>query len=573
MGEVYKLKPEIRDFILEQKKANQALSCRGLTGIIEKKFQIKVSKSSINSVIKEAGLSMPVGRRLKKRRRRFLKPIEPQPVTEAKPEVAEELVKPLVPEQVPVNIEPISAPVEIKPELPAETMVEAEIRTEVPEETICTGAILLKAADYLMGGSYHILETIKDILNKPESDILAKIESLIYLPLFELSQGGRAEDLSELWALVGRRLSREDILSYLNDLQSLITLHSHIVRIISNTFQEVRCIKINYPDGNILYLDGQLHTVWSTPHIPFDFSGTIYNIKSYLNKYLYKEHPFILFMAPGYDTPTKEFFNFILNLDSKEKSVSKLTLYDSRFAELDVLPLEHAKRHFLVFGLWPWQFLEFRKVIKIGEFKPFNFEELKKDLYLAQIEMDLSQPNVSQYITLRGAVLKTSLSEKSRLVILSNLPLELAQPEEVTKIYLNHWPNLEEAFQDFSRKIELFTYTADSQKLFSAERINANIKADQGLSALFKYYLKALDLYVKWHFLPPGSQDTDFATINERFYSLKARLQRRKEWVFVTFLPPPGYPFLKELEYACRRVNEKEIMDYAGKRVWLEPRP
>lgn len=69
MGVIYKLKTEIKNFILEQKKNQLALSCRKLATLVQEKFQIKLSKSSINSIIKEAGLSMPVGRQRKKRKR------------------------------------------------------------------------------------------------------------------------------------------------------------------------------------------------------------------------------------------------------------------------------------------------------------------------------------------------------------------------------------------------------------------------------------------------------------------------------------------------------------------------
>lgn len=65
MGVVYKLKDEVRDFILEQKRINPAIGCRTLATLAEDKFQVKLSKSSVNAIIKNAGMSMPVGRRSK----------------------------------------------------------------------------------------------------------------------------------------------------------------------------------------------------------------------------------------------------------------------------------------------------------------------------------------------------------------------------------------------------------------------------------------------------------------------------------------------------------------------------
>lgn len=67
MGVIYKLKPEIKDYIMRVQSEKPDFGCRKISVLLTDKFQIKVSKSSINSVIKTAGLSMPVGRRQKKK--------------------------------------------------------------------------------------------------------------------------------------------------------------------------------------------------------------------------------------------------------------------------------------------------------------------------------------------------------------------------------------------------------------------------------------------------------------------------------------------------------------------------
>ncbi len=62
MGVIYKLKDEVIEYILRQKRENPRISCRKLAIIIEENFHVLVSKSSINAVIKDAQLSSPVGR-------------------------------------------------------------------------------------------------------------------------------------------------------------------------------------------------------------------------------------------------------------------------------------------------------------------------------------------------------------------------------------------------------------------------------------------------------------------------------------------------------------------------------
>lgn len=549
MGVIHKIKPEIREFILEEKKTNPILSCRSLTALVEEKFQIKLSKSSINFIIKQAGLSMPVGRRLKRRRQRTPAPV--QPIVEVKPQIPTE-----------IRVEQPPKPAVEEPAVIPAVAAQPEIHIETPSEIPCTGAILLKAADYLIAGIASLTEAVKNQLIRNKEDLIAKTESLIYASLFDNEQSG-------LWALVGKRFSPEDIQAYLNELQEVRTIELVIQHIITNVLQEVRYIKVNTLDGNIFYLDGQMYTVWSTPHIPFDFSSTICNTKSYINKYFYKDKPLMLCMAPGYDTPTKDFFNFLLSFDSKEKDVARLTLYGNKLEELEVISLRQGKRRFFIFGLWPWQFADYRKVNNLGEFKPYEFAGLKKEFYTAEIEVRLSEPIENQVVTLRGCALKTSLNEKTRLIILTNLPYKDATAEELMNTYFNHWPNLEETFQDFSRKIELFTYTADSQRFFSTESLNLTNQSKQDVTSLFNNYLKALDLYVKWHFLPSGYENKDFSTIKAQFYQLKAILNQQKEHTLVTFQPPQQYPLLKELEYACRRINEREIFLPDAKRLWL----
>ena len=63
MGVIHKLKTEVKEFIVEKKRLEPGLSCRTITSLVFDKYKIKLSKSSANSLFKEAGLSMPVGRR------------------------------------------------------------------------------------------------------------------------------------------------------------------------------------------------------------------------------------------------------------------------------------------------------------------------------------------------------------------------------------------------------------------------------------------------------------------------------------------------------------------------------
>lgn len=61
----YKLTDEAEKYIIHTKQANPKISCRGLIPLIQERFQVNLSKSLINNVIKAHNLSGPVGRRVK----------------------------------------------------------------------------------------------------------------------------------------------------------------------------------------------------------------------------------------------------------------------------------------------------------------------------------------------------------------------------------------------------------------------------------------------------------------------------------------------------------------------------
>lgn len=61
--ENYKLKSEIREFIIQKAREHPELGCRKLSGLIQEAFRVDISKSSVGTVLKSEGLNKAVGRR------------------------------------------------------------------------------------------------------------------------------------------------------------------------------------------------------------------------------------------------------------------------------------------------------------------------------------------------------------------------------------------------------------------------------------------------------------------------------------------------------------------------------
>ncbi|MFC1675087.1 hypothetical protein ACFL1K_04310 [Candidatus Omnitrophota bacterium] len=369
--------------------------------------------------------------------------------------------------------------------------------------------------------------------------------------------------------MTGKIILPESAALHLRELQEVSALPSDLSRIISTIFQEVRCLKVSLLDGTEFYLDGQLRTTWSIAQVPPAFSATTYNIKSYIYKYFQQNRPLIIFTAPGEDAPTKEFFNLIFSLESQKNRISKFTLYGPRLKELETVRVRESFKRSFVFCFWPWQFSQYRTIKSIGPFQPYYFEPLEENFYIAEIEIELWQPQTEQRGVLRGCAVKKTPGEKIRFAILGNFSGKELNLSELADLFLERWPNLEEGRDDFNHKIELLSYTGGSQLPGPLSSFSLDREAAEDVGRIFSHYLSALDLYVRQQFLPLGLAEKSLGTIREQLYSLPGTLKRRKDNFLITLQLPPEAPYAEALKYACRRVNESEIRIHDDKRLWL----
>ena len=59
----YKIRPEIREFIIKKAREHPELGCRKISSLTLEEFKLDISKSSISSIFKTEGLNKPIGRR------------------------------------------------------------------------------------------------------------------------------------------------------------------------------------------------------------------------------------------------------------------------------------------------------------------------------------------------------------------------------------------------------------------------------------------------------------------------------------------------------------------------------
>lgn len=421
-----------------------------------------------------------------------------------------------------------------------------------------SGKMILQAVDYLFGGSYYFSGIIKSRLPqyKNRADIL--IDQILYQPLSPLpneEQGIPAQEAS----------------ACLSEMNIVGSVGAEILQALSGLAQGCRGLRVRFGESqeSEFYLDAQLRTVWSTQYIPYHFSSPVFALKKILPGYFSGAEPLVLFTAPGYDAPPREFFNFLLHLDSPAKKPVSVVFYGDKFEETDKIALQQDKRCFFIFALWPWQFAELRRVKKTADFRAVPLADKRKNLFMADVEVELAQSSGTQPLKLRGLALKSALDDKNWVMVLTNLPAQVADTMKVAQIYLRSWPEPQESFRDYSHKIELFTYAGGIQRFSLLEALRLKHEDASDIRVLLMKYLEMLDAYCRWYLLPEGYEQKGLAALKERFYGLKAQAVRENNMLRLTFLPDPAYPGLSDLQYLCRRLNERGAQSPEGLRLFF----
>lgn len=631
MGVIYKTKEEIRSYILEQKKAKLSLSCRELVPLIKEHFGLVLSKSTINSLFKSANLSSPVGRKPKHKKDKpalTAKPEKRRPsekVSDLKAAIshllthnlpappAEPTIIPLpAPEAVapapnlPVEEPPIPAPIvpasEITPvvgkaplpqppqEAPpaakeAEEPAPPEI-VEIKNDELLDGMgnFLLKAAqwelakDSILGG---ILT--KYLPQTPTQELNVNCETLMFSEAFNLGDWKDFERYTGkgLWTLnsVSFKKSPADLLQYAKELKKLRGLPMAIFNEYYQRSLEIIFLKIFLEDGSAFYIDGQFRSLWQDNNVPASIFSTAY--KTRLNaKSLFEDNsrPIILQTAPGYAAFSKILSEFILTYEaSPGKNIIKVQLFNyKREVEYVLEPLPAGRRFFII-GFWPWQDEGMRFIREdIRRVESLNLPEFGKEIFYSENSTFIRHPITGQRYNLRIGLIRNTALGWPNLGVLTNIPKEERSMEEITAAYLRRWPNQEEGYQFLVKKTSGVGSRAFSPgEELKPERFGSQLEyilsiTSSDLHANLNSLLLALNNFCLRSFFPPAYERTDFPTMRERFYLLPGFLERRTESLMVTLKPPAKYPFLNDLAFALRRLNESDISAPDDKKLFLK---
>lgn len=495
MGVVYKLKPEIGQFILEEKRKDPKISCRSLALLIGEKFGIQISKSRVNDFLKENGLSLPVGRRAKS-------------LSQKGP--------------------------------------------SFEKNKLSAGLVLIKVVDQIIGGTEAFSKVIQNKTAQPYTELATRLEALMYLYFWRKNNFFSSPNL-------GGNFSEEELLNSIQKWDEIPGLKEELVCVLEKNLRPTYFFKLQSSAGLCFLLDTHLYTLRKNSIFCFKFGIPNYYAQRQGKKiFLQQEQPLILFMAPGYKDCPDYFFDFLNVLEASSDYLASLVLCDQDDKELEKLSLEKKKYSFC-FGLWPWQWSQKKyKIIFKSDFKKTNFIPLNYQYHLAEVEVELNHSFEEKTYFFKGWAIKEKEEDELTFYLLTNYGNQVFRVDILLEAYFGHFFEARKILQDYVQKLELFSSRLDKKQenfiLLNDQKV-VNLEAFfqlylEIIQQFIKYYL----LPEK----SKEAKDYNLEIL-EQIFKLKATYQETNSSYILAFPLPEDYSYLPQLKYLCFCLNQYQI--------------
>jgi len=577
MGVVYKLKKEIVDFIINEKKLNPSLGCRNLVGLVEAKFQTKISKSAINEVIKSAQLSSSIGRR---------------------PLVIRNHLKVSKTLSFPNAFPPkIVGPSSLREE-------EAFLKSSQDKGVLFDGAgcFFLKAAQWELFRRPMLGKMISKYVS-PElingADIL--MEVLLFLPMFgiQLSEITAGRD-SGLWAIHGltQSIKGDKFLSLVNGLQDKKDFSLRLSNEIPQIFSEAVYSKIVLEDQTELVLDAQCRNLRSIKERLVYYSSPIEkSLERLIGNIIANGRPAIIKNISteivgaqddyGFSPSVYQWISAFENMPGKR--MVKAAILNEHGEEISTFSAIPFKRRFFIMGSYSKisRSLSFPNAL-VGNpdetiirppTKTFGGDSLGITSITVQDEtLEFCEESflvkknsiLTKDLRLRAIFIKKPDSKDQGLgVLLTNIPKSAQSSAEVISEYLKEWPIKTFGDDNFGIGSNIEDSEADKD-FYNDTKISFNPEEIPNLWNNLGAILLGFNKYCQRHFFPKNYARMDISVLKERFYQLEGYLKKGSGCLEVNLILPQGYAYRPDLEHAVRKLNEFQIKNYAGQTVFLK---
>jgi hypothetical protein len=335
-------------------------------------------------------------------------------------------------------------------------------------------------------------------------------------------------------------------------------------------FIDINTFKFELEDKSEFYIDAEQNTIWEkNVHSSQCFSISVNkSIKIVSENYINNVQSIILRFAPGEKNFSSLFYNMIASFENMPgKRIIKISCHEDstndEIAQFTVLP--NQKRAFII-GAWHEQneFTQFCELAKSQPVKHIFLKYIHKDLYFKEISnFNLQNPIDGKQLPMRVILLQESEHQSPMIALLAN-EAHLSSLE-VISAYLTRWPNLRTGYEEF----------LESSR-FPPEKGGVSVSRDWlcvGENSLdffntIEILLLNIHRYCQKHFFPDSCRKLDLTEMRLRFYNLPGYLKEESKFLIVNLsLSEKSSSYRQELAYAARRINEREIISWNGKKL------
>ncbi len=591
MGVIHKLKQEVVQFIVQKKKDLPQVSCRKMADFVHTAFELNLSKSAINNILQRSTLSSPVGRR----------PQDPG----RKESVVQQGVKAKsfkIPDQKkilggqspkrdcpPPGFPPVPPLQPSKSPLPPVAQSQRKFSVKrasslQPKEGLSPkgdsppklpktlydhmGSIFLKAAEWEISDGPLLGKILKDHLPAgfSQQELEQAGEVLLFLQVFGIK---RLEDFIHytkdgLWAINGLKtkipfFKINDLARFLNTVSGVrAQLQIHISQLVT----KAAYIKVVFKAGNCLWVDALGAGLSSAKRKGPNFSSINQITTTMINQWLMPREPLILGAVQDGQSLYHLAAGFANDTNRKLHKIMAFGYDDQEIIAFD--SFIDTKRSFLV-GLWPSQEF-YQQLFGSQDFvykKNFEMTDGHKQVAYDEMTVKIKDPVGELHpISLRAVGFEMPGNQPQMGVILTNMSDKEMTAAGLISAYVQRWP----CFQE-SKSLQNFLQPNVSEEYVSQDE---NISNDLSEANDLHIALNYLNRYGQEAFFPSAYGDLDLSSMTSIFYNIAGYLQCTKELVKVELIMPrEDYPYQNDLALAVRKVNERNISDFQGRKLFL----
>jgi len=612
MGVIHKLKSEVVDFIVKTKHAEPGVSCRSLAGIVSKNFNIRVSKSSINAVLKEARLSSPVGRRptAGHKPKKFRIPEErKRQILPSRREAIPEGAKRSGASPAQADPKTVSAKRQGRPSpavkrghpSPEKAIVPQEISQDkgsalhllpsrqeaqriFPEDGMVwdgLGAIFLKAAEWEISDTPVFGKLLKEYMKGgglTDTDLAGQI--MVFMRAFGLQN---ATDLSRydkqgLWALLGikQAVDARALDNIASSVEDKAGLQMNFSIEMAQVFTQVSFVKLLLEDGEGVWIDAQTSGVWpQQSKIPL--SSPVNKVMADIAKQLLSNREPLIFCSAGAAGPlSPEFGSLVAAFNNREgKRIEKIFVYDMEGGELAQFDVVAKRKRVFLAGIWPGHDL-FQESLVLRSAASFSVKTgwMGKEWSCREVALPGRQPGAPE---LRVVLISESGNGAPFLGVLTNGQNHDISAPQMALTYLWRWPALREGFN-----LAVVNNRAQMQAAYEQNSGNQGgddsqshiiervMSGEMDVPGLAEAYFGMLSAYCQRHYFPARHASKDIKSLISDIYGINGKMSYGDQMICVQLMLKENGISREDVEFAIRRINERSIHDYLGRQLFLK---